>query len=276
MRVLPVVIGLGVLLALATPAAAQPSPRLSRVVISGNQRVEEEAIRVQLRSKAGTLLDPEAVDGDIRALYRMGFFENVEADVTEQDGQAVLTYRVTERPLIHELKIEGNKKLSKEDLDAALKVKPNTIFEPDKVRRGIDEAKKEYEKKGYLDARLTYDTKPIGPNVVVLTYTIDEGTIVRITAKITAWYADKDPTKSGYQVLPSNGRLELDLLDRLEEKFGGKPAPPAARSISNPTITAPKPKLDLAGVPGAAIPSPANPPANSGAAKNDELGTLRQ
>jgi hypothetical protein len=102
------------------------------------------------------------------------------------------------------------------------------------------------------------------------------GTIVRITAKITAWYADKDPSKSGYQVLPSNGRLELDLLDRLEEKFGGKPAPPAARSVSNSTITAPKPKLDLAGVPGAAIPSPANPPANSGAAKNDELGSLRQ
>ena len=41
------------------------------------------------------------------------------------------------------------------------------------------------------------------------------GTVVRVTAKITAWYADPDPWKSGYQVLPSNGRLELDLLDRL-------------------------------------------------------------
>lgn len=102
------------------------------------------------------------------------------------------------------------------------------------------------------------------------------GTIVRVTAKITAWYADKDPAKSGYQVLPSNGRLELDLLDRLEEKFGGKRTSPPAGSASNSTITAPKPKLDLAGVPGAAIPSPANPPANSGAAKNDELGSLRQ
>ena len=30
------------------------------------------------------------------------------------------------------------------------------------------------------------------------------GTIVRVTAKITAWYADKDPAKSGYQVLPSD------------------------------------------------------------------------
>src|ERR1700687_1324747 len=49
-------------------------------------------------------------------------------------------------------------------------------------------------------------------------------TIVRLTAKITAWYADADPAKSGYQVLSSNGRLELNLLDRLTEKFGGQPA----------------------------------------------------
>ena len=100
------------------------------------------------------------------------------------------------------------------------------------------------------------------------------GTIVRVTAKITAWYADKDPAKSGYQVLPSNGRLELDLLDRLEEKFGSKPASSMARALSNSTISAPKPKLDLGGVPGIQIPAAANPAAKSGSTA-DELGSLR-
>jgi len=42
------------------------------------------------------------------------------------------------------------------------------------------------------------------------------GSLVRVTAKITAWYADPNGAKSGYQVLPSNGRLEADFLDRLE------------------------------------------------------------
>src|SRR6202521_3090151 len=100
------------------------------------------------------------------------------------------------------------------------------------------------------------------------------GTIVRVTAKITAWYADKDPAKSGYQVLPSNGRLELDLLDRLEEKFGGKPASSMARALSNSTISAPKPKLDLGGVPGVQIPLAADPAARTGSTV-DELGSLR-
>jgi hypothetical protein len=82
-------------------------------------------------------------------------------------------------------------------------------------------------------------------------------TVVRLSAKITAWYADRDASKSGYQVLPSNGRLELDLLDRLEEKLNGKPV--AAPVTSPDTMQAPKPKLDLSGVPGGAIgasPSP--------------------
>ncbi len=40
-------------------------------------------------------------------------------------------------------------------------------------------------------------------------------TVVQIAAKITAWYADATPDHSQYVVVPSNGRLEEDLLDRL-------------------------------------------------------------
>jgi hypothetical protein len=76
---------------------------------------------------------------------------------------------------------------------------------------------------------------------------VPAGTIVQVSAKITAWYADKDPAKSGYQILPSNGRLELDLLDRLDEKFGNKPAPGTPRSLATSGISAPAPKLNLGG-----------------------------
>ena len=76
---------------------------------------------------------------------------------------------------------------------------------------------------------------------------VPPGTIVQVSAKITAWYADKDPAKSGYQILPSNGRLELDLLDRLDEKFGNKPAPGTPRALATSGISAPTPKLNLGG-----------------------------
>jgi len=95
-------------------------------------------------------------------------------------------------------------------------------------------------------------------------------TIVRLSAKITAWYADRDVAKSGYQVLPSNGRLELDFLDRLEEKLTGKPIP-AASPASNAPQT-PQPKLDLSGARGAAIMAAPLPEA---AEAPDEVSVLR-
>lgn len=107
-------------------------------------------------------------------------------------------------------------------------------------------------------------------------------TVVRLTAKITAWYADREPWKSGYQILPSNGRLELDLLDRLSEKFGEKVAP----SVLKSQVQAPAPKLDLStGLP--RIPSSsgknnaaaveASPASTTGAndASSDEVSSLR-
>ena len=46
--------------------------------------------------------------------------------------------------------------------------------------------------------------------------------IVRVSTKVTAWYADSNPSRSGYQLLPSNGRLESDLLDQLTDLLANK------------------------------------------------------
>jgi hypothetical protein len=95
-------------------------------------------------------------------------------------------------------------------------------------------------------------------------------TIVRASAKITAWFVDRDVSKSGYDVLPSNGRLELDLLDRLQEKLTGKPVDPPATLQS--AVQTPKPKLDLSGVPGANLSAPSTPAI---AKTPDEVAALR-
>jgi hypothetical protein len=58
-------------------------------------------------------------------------------------------------------------------------------------------------------------------------------TIVRVSAKITAWYAAEDAATSGYRSLPSNGRLEADLFDRMDEALRNKASAPSA-AMSTP------------------------------------------
>jgi hypothetical protein len=55
---------------------------------------------------------------------------------------------------------------------------------------------------------------------VEVTTTASGGSRVRVNTKVTAWYADSVPSRSGYQLLTSNGRLESDLLDELSEALG--------------------------------------------------------
>ncbi len=47
-------------------------------------------------------------------------------------------------------------------------------------------------------------------------------TVVRVNAKITAWYSGASSANSGYRVLKSSGRLESDLLDALDERLNPK------------------------------------------------------
>jgi hypothetical protein len=58
-------------------------------------------------------------------------------------------------------------------------------------------------------------------------------TIVRAAAKITAWYTDPEASRSGYRVLPSNGRLENDALDRIDEALADSADPNAAAPFSS-------------------------------------------
>ncbi|MFZ0226785.1 MAG: hypothetical protein WAL41_07555 [Mycobacterium sp.] len=46
--------------------------------------------------------------------------------------------------------------------------------------------------------------------------------VVRVSTKVTAWYADSAPSHSGYRLLTSNGRLESDLLDQLADLLASR------------------------------------------------------
>ena len=58
------------------------------------------------------------------------------------------------------------------------------------------------------------------------------GATVRASAKITAWYNDPTPGRSGYRVLISNGHIENDFLDQIQEALGPTSVPKPAGSAT--------------------------------------------
>jgi len=162
-------------------AAEERPPTVASVGVEGNLRVEQDAIKVQLRTQPGMPYDAAALDADIRAVYGMGFFDQVDADVSPAGaGQVAVVLRVKERPLVRTLKVEGTDEIEKEEIEGALKVRPRTILDPEKIRQGIEAARKLYIDKGYLDATITYTTTPVGENEVDIVYKVEEKDTIKV------------------------------------------------------------------------------------------------
>jgi hypothetical protein len=78
--------------------------------------------------------------------------------------------------------------------------------------------------------------RPYFQSTVEVSATASGGSVVRVRSKVTAWYADPIPSRSGYQELPSNGRLEGDLLDQLSAELRTRTAGAAAGRPPTPEI----------------------------------------
>lgn len=76
--------------------------------------------------------------------------------------------------------------------------------------------------KGYFEC--TYQISPAAGG----------GTVIRASAKVTAWYSDPLAARSGYRVMISNGRLETDALDRIAESLTPNSTPAQAKSPAPP------------------------------------------
>ena len=171
-------------LSIAIPRSYAQAPLISRIIIAGNQRVEDDAIRIHITQQPGQPLDQSAVDSDIKAIYKMGFFDSVTADVENQNGQEVLVYRVKERPQITDVRINGMTEIRSTDdkIVAATKVHPGSILDPVAVRDTINGITQVYQDEGYLDAHVTF--KPIlqPDNTAIGEFNVHEGSKVDITA----------------------------------------------------------------------------------------------
>lgn len=207
---------------LSTPqlhAQDQPKEKIKEVKIAGNLRVEEDGIRLHLKNHAGDIFDPALVEQDVKAIYRMGFFDNVKADLSPE---GVLTYTVKEKPYIKEVKIEGNSQVSRDKIETALGITARTVLDRSKLAEGIDKVRKLYGEQGYVNADVDYAVKVEGSNQATVLVDIKEGTrllIKKISFEGNHAFTDGDlkslmatKEKWMFSFITNRGVLDRDVL----------------------------------------------------------------
>jgi outer membrane protein insertion porin family len=171
MAVLLFLIGLGIEFS-RVPGQAQEKVTIKDVRISGNFRVEDEGIRLHIKNRPGALYDPNIVEQDVKAIFRMGFFDDVRA---EFPADGILTYVVKEKPYVREVKVQGNSQVGKEKIETALGVTPRSVLDRGKVIEGIEKVRKLYSDQGYVNAQVDYSISVEANNQAIVTLDVVEG-----------------------------------------------------------------------------------------------------
>lgn len=164
---------LAAIIVCSTASAGQDS--IEKVVVSGNRRIESSAIMTAIKLKPGDTFFEEKIDDDIKSIFSLGFFTDVKAEKDATDKGLVITYRVTEKPVVREIVFEGNKALGSEKLKEALDIKPNSIFSSKELIKSIAKIKKLYTDEGYSQAEIEPVKESISPYQIKLKLKINDG-----------------------------------------------------------------------------------------------------
>ena len=174
--------------AFAVPAPAGPAPRIdsgaasftvSDIRIDGLQRIGAGTVFTYLPIERGDSVNSTRIGEAVRALYRTGFFEDVQ--VGRQGDILVVT--VAERPAINKLTLTGNKDIKTEDLMKGLRdigLTEGETFDRLALDRVTQELTRQYNNRGKYNVQITPTVSRLDRNRVDVTIDVKEGKAAKI------------------------------------------------------------------------------------------------
>jgi len=148
---------------------------LYKITILGNAKVEEGVIRGAIRSLLGRPLSLEQVQSDLRAIFALGYFTDVQVDIQSTPQGRELIFIVVEKPSVKEVVITGNEKVKLDDIKEKATLVPRSILNLEKIRENSEQIRKVYFSKGYYGVKVTHKIDYLETNEAVVTFEIVEG-----------------------------------------------------------------------------------------------------
>jgi len=223
------------LASLAAKAFALDPFVASDIRIDGLQRISAGTVFTYLPVEKGDTVTSERVQQAVRALYKTGFFTDVQ--IARQGNILVIT--VKERPAISKIQLKGNKDLKSEDLLKGLKdigLAEGEPFDRLSLDRVTQELTRQYYNRGKYNVSIKPHVIPLDRNRVELSIVIAEGKVATIkhinivgnhtfstdeirsdfesnTSNWTSWYS-KDDQYSREKLSGDLEKLNSYYLDR--------------------------------------------------------------
>ena len=153
--------------------------RVEDIRVEGLQRVSAGTVFAALPVRIGEDMSAAHIQTATRALFRSGFFADIE--IARDEGVLIIT--VKERPAISEINIEGNKAIKTEDLMTGLVdngLSEGQIFKRATLEGLSQELQRQYVAQGRYGASVETSVEDLPRNQVRLNIQVDEGSVASI------------------------------------------------------------------------------------------------
>ena len=148
---------------------------------SSEYKFDEDILRANVQSRKGGVYSERAVNDDIKRLHAMGVFADVVSETRNTpDGKKTIIFRLQPKPIVNEIKFEGNKKYSEKRLREEIRLPVHTPLNDSALRVSTDSLRKFYRSKGLNDAVIEPVFEKIDEHHIRVLFKIKENLRVRV------------------------------------------------------------------------------------------------
>lgn len=179
---LTAIFSLSIVLATLIPVyAADPVGKIvTSVSVTGNSAVAQDVVMSAVKVKPGDVVAADKIKQDMQTIYELGYFFDVVSNFNEVPEGVQVVYTVMENPVLQDVVIKGNTKVTTEKLNGMLTVKKGGILNSKTVNENVRAMEEYYREQGYILTKVSdVSMSPSG----ILTLTFNEGMVEAITVK---------------------------------------------------------------------------------------------
>ena len=155
-----------------SPAAQEERAVVNRILVRGNQRIDQTTVLSYLPIQPGDTVDPAVLDVAVRTLDRTRLFADIQLGI-QPNGDLIV--EIVENPIINQVVFEGNGAIGEEKLREEITLAPRGIYTRARVQEDVGKIVELYRLSGRISATVTPKLVQLDQNRVDVIFEIDEG-----------------------------------------------------------------------------------------------------
>jgi outer membrane protein insertion porin family len=153
---------------------------ITGVRVTGNNRIEADAIERVIRVKKGDVLRAGELSTDMKNIYKMGYFEDIRVEAEDSEGGKLVVFHVKEKPTIRRISFSGNHVFKDAKLRENLTISTGSILNIFTVKSNIEQLQVLYKEKNYHNTKISYNVQNQENNQADIEFVVEEGKKIKI------------------------------------------------------------------------------------------------